>query len=69
MNKIRLTAKEVQKVYDFFQKMNESSDYGYIELEQTEGGGIGSILEATMYVTHKEVEGEFTVTITDQMEW
>lgn len=69
MNKIRLTAKEVQKVYDFFQKMNESSDYGYIELEQTEGDGIGSILKATMYVTHNEVEGEFTVTITDQMEW
>ena len=69
MNKIRLTAKEVQKVYDFFQKMNESSDYGYIELEQTEGDGIGSILKASMYVTHKEVEGEFTVTITDQMEW
>ena len=69
MNKIRLTAKEVQKVYDFFQTMNESSDYGYIELEQSDENGIGSILKASMYVTHKEVEGEFTVTITDENAW
>ena len=68
MNTIRLTAKELQQVYDLFNKMNEG-DYGTIELKQSKGNGIGTILTATMYVTHNEVEGNFTVTITDEMEW
>ena len=69
MSKIRLTAKELQQVYDLFNKMNEG-EYSTIELKQSNtGNGIGSVLKATMYVTHKEVEGDFTVTITDQMEW
>ena len=69
MNKIILTAREVQKIYDLFNKMNDSKDFETIELEQSEGTGIGSILKATMTVTHREVEGEFTVTISDEMEW
>jgi hypothetical protein len=70
MSKIRLTAKELKQVYDLFNKMNESSDYGTIELKQSNtGNGIGSVLKATMYVTHNEVEGDFTVTISDEMEW
>ena len=69
MSKITLNAREIQKIYDLFNKMNESSDYGTIELEQSEGTGIGSILTATMIVTHRDVEGDFTVTITDEMEW
>ena len=68
MSKIRLTARELQKVYDLFNKMNEG-EYSTIELKQTKGNGIGTILKATMYVTHNEVEGEFTVTISDEMEW
>ena len=70
MSKIRLTARELKKIYDLFNKMNESSDYGTIELKQSNtGNGIGSVLKATMYVTHREVEGDFTVTISDEMEW
>ncbi len=66
MNKITLNAREIQKIYDLFNKMNESTDFGTIELEQSESTGIGSILTATMIVTHREVEGEFTVTISDR---
>jgi hypothetical protein len=66
MNKITLNAREIQKIYDLFNKMNESTDFGTIELEQSESTGI---LTATMTVTHREVEGEFTVTISDEMEW
>ena len=69
MNKITLNARELQKVYDLFNKMNESSDYGTIELEQSGDNGIGTVLKATMYVTHREVEGDFTVTITDESDW
>jgi hypothetical protein len=52
-----------------FQKMNESSDYGSITLESSDENEIGSVLKATMYVTHKDVEGDFTVTITDENDW
>ena len=69
MSKIRLTAKELQQVYDLFNKMNEGG-YSTIELKQSNtGNGIGSVLKATMYVTHRDVEGDFTVTISDEMEW
>ena len=69
MNRIRLNARELQKIYDMFQKMNESSDYGSIILESSDENEIGSVLKATMYVTHKDVEGDFTVTITDESDW
>lgn len=69
MHRIRLTARELQKIYDMFQKMNESSDYGSITLESSDENEIGSVLKATMYVTHKDVEGDFTVTITDENDW
>jgi hypothetical protein len=48
--------------------MNESSDYGTIELEQSDCDGVLGELKATMWVTHREVEGDFTVTITSEME-
>ena len=69
MHRIRLNARELQKIYDMFQTMNESSDYGSITLESSNENEIGSVLKATMYVTHKDVEGDFTVTITDESDW
>jgi len=69
MNKITLNARELQKIYDLFNKMTDSKDFETIELEQSESDGIGSILKATMYIKHREVEGKFTVTISDEMEW
>ena len=49
--------------------MNESDDYGSVVIAQTNANEIGSELIATFYVTHKETEGEFTVTITDESDW
>ena len=69
MNKITLNARELQKIYDLFNKMADSKDFETIKLEQSDGVEIGTILKATMYVTHREVEGEFTVTISDEMDW
>ena len=69
MNKITLNARELQKIYDLFNKMADSKDFETIELEQSESTGIGFVLKATMYVTHQEVEGEFTVTISDEIDW
>ena len=69
MNKITLNAREIEEVYQLFNKMNESSDYGSITLQQSESNGIGSTLTATVYVTHKDVEGDFTVEITSEMDY
>jgi hypothetical protein len=69
MNTIKLNRREVEKLYILFNTMNESEDYGYVTLKQTTENGIGSVLTATFYVTHKETEGEFIVTITDESNW
>ena len=69
MNKITLNARELQEVFDLFNKMNESSNYGTVTLESSNESGIGSVLTATFYVTHRDVEGDFTVTISDEKDW
>lgn len=69
MNTVRLSRRELEKIYALFNTMNESEDYGSVTLEQTGDNGLGTRLTATLYVTHKEVEGEFTVTITDESDW
>lgn len=69
MNKITLNARELEKIYTLFNQMNESSDYGTVTLEQSDNTGIGCVLTATMYVTHRDVEGDFTVIITDEKDW
>jgi hypothetical protein len=69
MNTIKLSRREVEKLYTLFNSMNESKDYGYVTLKQTGDNEIGSILKYTFYVTHKDTEGEFTVTITDESDW
>lgn len=72
MNKITLNVRELKDIMDLFNKINEptwSPEYESIILEQSGESGIGSILKATMYINHKDVEGEFTVTITDEGNW
>lgn len=72
MNKITLNARELQDIMDMFNKINEptlSTEFESITLEQSSDSGIGSILKASMYITHKDVEGEFTVTISDESNW
>jgi len=69
MSKITLNQTELNKVYNFFSEMNESAEYGSVTLERTNECEIGSVLTATMYVTHRGVEGDFTVTITDEVNW
>jgi len=69
MNKITLNAREIEELYQLFNKMNESSDYGSVVLATEGNNGIGDVLTATFIVTHKETEGEFTVTITDESDW
>jgi hypothetical protein len=69
MNTVRLSRRELEKLYKLFNVMNESEDYGSVTLGQTGDNSIGTTLTATFYVTHKDTEGEFTVTITDESDW
>jgi hypothetical protein len=69
MNKITLSRREIEKLYLLFNRLNESSEYGSVTLSEEGGNGIGGVLTATFCVTHKDVEGEFTVTITDENDW
>jgi hypothetical protein len=69
VNTIRLNRRELEKINKLYDTMNESDDYGSVTLTQTNANEIGSELTATFYVTHKDTEGEFTVTITDESDW
>lgn len=69
MTKIQLNKNEIQKLSELFEKMNECDSYGTVTLTQEGNNSIGTSLKATFYVTHKEVEGEFTVNITTDEDW
>lgn len=69
MCKINLNRREVERLYEIFNKLHETGDFGCVVLEQQNDSGIGSILNATFQVTHKDIEGDLTVCITDESEW
>jgi hypothetical protein len=70
MKEITLSCRELEKLYSLFSKLNESSEYGTVTLKQeNDNNGIGYTLTATLIVTHQEVEGNFTVVITDESDW
>ncbi len=66
---IRLNRRELDRIQELFTLFNESGDYGYVELVQESDSGIGSVLTAKFNIEHKEVDGEFTVIITDVEHW
>lgn len=64
-NTITLNQHEVNRLKELFDLLNESKDYGSVTLEQHGD----SVLTATFVVTHREIDGEFTVTITEENSW
>ena len=69
MNKIVLNVEAVERLYKLFNTLNESKDFGHVALESEGTNGIGDTITATFYITHKDVDGEFKVTITDENNW
>lgn len=70
MKTITLNSRELARLTELFNKLNESKDYGYVTLHrESDNNGIGSVLTATFVITHKDIDGEFTVTISDQNDW
>lgn len=68
-NTITLNQHEVNRLKELFDLLNESEGYGSVTLDQYGDNGIGSVLTATFVVTHREIDGEFTVTITEENSW
>ena len=66
---IHLCRREVDRLKELFDLLHETGDFGSVVLNQSNESGIGSVLTATFLVTHKEVEGDFTVTLTDESSW
>lgn len=68
-NTIRLNRREVDRLKELFDLLNQSKDFGSVVLDQHSENEIGSVLTATFAIKHKEVDGEFTVTISDELDW
>ena len=66
---IRLNRRELNRVLELLNLFNDTGEYGYVELVQESDSGIGSALTAKFNIVHKEVDGEFTVIITDVEHW
>ena len=66
---IRLNRRELNRVLELLNLFNDTGEYGYVELVQEGDNGIGSALTAKFNIVHKEVDGEFTVIITDVEHW
>lgn len=68
-NIIRLNRREVDRLKELFDLLNQSKNFGSVVLDQHSENEIGSVLTATFVIEHKGVDGEFTVTITDESDW
>ena len=70
MNTIRLCKREVERIRELFDTIHQTGDVGFVTITQdAENSGIGYELRATFQITHKDTDGEFTVTITDHNDW
>jgi len=69
MKTITLNRREVDRLKELFDELHGTGDFGSVVLAQHDNSGIGTVLTATFVVTHKDIDGEFTVTITDEEYW
>ena len=69
MNFIILNRRELDRISELLNILQESGDYSYVELTQDRSSGIGNVLNAKFQITHKDIDGEFVVTITDVETW
>jgi hypothetical protein len=69
-NTISLNKREITRIYELFNNLNDLKEYGTVTITQgSHSSGIGSVINATYTITHKDVDGEFTVTISDESHW
>lgn len=66
---IRMNKRELHRLVELFDRFNQQKEFGSVTLAQYGDNGIGQVLTATFVIEHKDVDGEFTVTITDEENW
>lgn len=66
---IRMNKRELHRLVELFDRFNQQKEFGSVTLAQHGDNGIGQVLTATFVIEHKDVDGEFTVTITDEENW
>lgn len=70
MTTIRLSKRELERIRELFDTFHTTGNVAFVTLTQDSAeSGIGYELRATFLVTHKDTDGEFTVTITDYNDW
>ena len=66
---IRMNKRELHRLVELFDRFNQQKEFGSVTLAQHGDNGIGQVLTATFVIEHKDVDGEFTVTISDEENW
>lgn len=71
MKEITLNRRELETLLELYDKLyNCNTDqYKSIRLASYNDSGIGSVLTATFVTAVGGIQGEFTVTITDESHW
>ena len=70
MNKtMYLNRRHIDRIKQLFDQFPENGEYASVILSQSEDNGIGTIIKATFNIFYKNIEGDFTVTISDEQDW
>ena len=77
MNTIRLTQCEIFRIVELVETIHQTGQFDYqtgnvvfvTVTQEDQGSGIGYELKASFQITHKDIDGNFVVTITDHRDW
>lgn len=71
MNEITLNRRELERLLELYNKLYScnTDQYKTLRLASYNDSGIGSVLTATFVTSVVGIDGEFTVTITDESHW
>lgn len=66
---IHLNRAEVNRLQELMDTLYKDKKWGSVTLGVQGDNGIGSVLTATFIIQHDGIDGEFTVTISDERDW
>jgi hypothetical protein len=66
---IHLNRAEINRLQELMDTLYKDKKWGSVVLDVSGDNGIGSVLTATFIIQHDGIDGEFTVTISDERDW
>jgi len=66
---IHLNRAEINRLQELMDTLYKDKKWGNVVLGVQGDNGIGSVLTATFIIQHDGIDGEFTVTISDEGNW